>query len=78
MPGTSIMQLQPMTNTLGLNRGGFDKSRVQVIRETQMARDGDPCFGTDMSHDCAEMCEWRRECRKPVAAWRRLGGHYPQ
>jgi len=42
MPGTSIMQLQPMANTLGLNRGGFDKSRVQVIRETQMARDGDP------------------------------------
>ncbi|HUX62927.1 hypothetical protein [Sulfuricella sp.] len=44
-----------MTNTLGLDGGNFDKSRTQVIRETQMARDGDPCFGTDKRHDCAEM-----------------------
>jgi len=55
MPGTSIVELHQMTNTLGLDGGNFDKSRTQVIRETQMARDGDPCFGTDKRHDCAEM-----------------------
>lgn len=71
MPGTSIVQIQKIANTLGFNGGNFDKSRTQVIREIQMARDEDPCFGTDMRHDCAEMCEWRRECRKPVAAWLR-------
>ena len=61
MPGTSIMLLQQMANT----------SRTQVIHDTQLAREEAPCFGTDMNHDCAVMCEWRRECRRPVAAWLR-------
>ena len=71
MPGMPIVQLRQMANTLGFNEGNFDKSRTQVIRDTQMAREEDPCFGTDMNHDCAVMCEWRRECRRPVAAWLR-------
>jgi hypothetical protein len=71
MPGTPIVQLLQRTNTRGLNGTDFDKSRTQVIREAQIEREEAPCFGTDMSHDCAVMCEWRRECRKPVAAWLR-------
>lgn len=71
MPGTSIVQFQQMANTLGLNGEDCAMSKTQVIREIQMAREEDPCFGTDKRHDCAEMCEWRRECRKLIAVWLR-------
>jgi hypothetical protein len=60
-----------MANKFGSNRGDFDKPKAQIIREMQMAHNEDPCFGTDKRHDCAEMCEWRRECREPIAAWLR-------
>jgi hypothetical protein len=71
MPGTSDVKLQQMANTFGLNGGNFDKPKARVSSEISKARDESPCFGTDKRHDCAEMCNWRRECRKSVAAWLR-------
>lgn len=63
MPGKFSVQWQQLTNMLGFNGNNFNKSRLQFIRETQMARDEDPCFGSELRYYCVEWCEWRRECR---------------
>jgi hypothetical protein len=50
---------------------GSDESRIDMIRMTQQFYGEEPCFATEKRHDCAESCDWRRECRKLVAVWLR-------
>ncbi|MDP2963777.1 MAG: hypothetical protein Q8N54_13545 [Sulfurimicrobium sp.] len=45
--------------------------QTELIRKTQSLRGNEPCFASDKSDDCAEICPWRRECRKLKAAWLR-------
>ncbi|MBZ0106412.1 MAG: hypothetical protein K8H84_12380 [Sulfuricella denitrificans] len=42
-----------------------------LIRKIQVLRGDDPCFASDKSQDCAEICQWRRDCRKLKAVWQR-------
>jgi hypothetical protein len=53
--------------------GEHDQNTLQteLIRKMQVLQGDEPCFATDKSHDCAEICQWRRNCRKHVAAWLR-------
>lgn len=47
-------------------------SRVMIIRLLQEERGEEPCFRTDKRLTCRrEECQWRRECRRLVAAWKR-------
>ncbi len=56
-----------------LDLGGcrIDGATNLMVRMIQQSRGGEPCFATDKRYDCAEGCEWRRDCRKLVAAWLR-------
>jgi hypothetical protein len=47
-------------------------SRVMMIRLLQEERGDEPCFRTDKRLTCRrEECQWRQECRRLVAAWKR-------
>ncbi len=47
-------------------------SEVARIRSIQTARGKEPCFMTDKRLLCKrEECEWRNECRRLLAAWKR-------
>ena len=70
MPGHSIAQVQQMADAQGIN-GCKQFLSETMIRTIQLARNEEPCFATDKRHDCAEICEWRRDCRKLMAAWLR-------
>jgi hypothetical protein len=48
------------------------KSDVALVRLTQLAEGRQACFRTEQRLLCEnEECEWRRSCRRLVAAWRR-------
>ena len=48
---------------------GTEKSRIRAI---QAARGEEPCFMSEKRLVCKiEDCEWRGECRRLIAAWKR-------
>lgn len=67
----SISQQQQPTSNAGINKSMENTQQTILIRKIQMLRGQEPCFATEKSHDCAEICQWRRDCRKPRAAWQR-------
>ena len=71
MPSHSLAQLTNIANNLGIKSAPQHASEIQLIRSIQRLYDEEPCFATDKRHDCAEMCEWRQDCRKPKAVWLR-------
>ena len=60
-----------IANTLGIKSHPQQSSEIQLIRSIQRLYNEEQCFGTDKRHDCAELCEWRRDCRKLKAVWLR-------
>lgn len=68
---TDSEQTQYMAGTLGLKIGAMQSTQTQLIRAIQQCRGDETCFGTDKRSDCAEICEWRRDCRPHKAAWLR-------
>lgn len=51
---------------------GLRGSRVATIRATQLKQGVEPCFLTEKRLLCRqETCEWRQECCRLVAAWKR-------
>ncbi|MFH1493474.1 MAG: hypothetical protein ABIG70_01585 [Pseudomonadota bacterium] len=67
----TLMQLQQLACDAGLKEPLSHTPKTILIRKIQTLRGDEPCFDTDKSHDCAELCQWRRDCRKPKAAWLR-------
>lgn len=68
---TSSNQSQILSKLLERNRDDKRTSKIMMIRSIQKCQGAEPCFATDKRHDCAEICEWRRDCRQLVAAWLR-------
>jgi hypothetical protein len=67
-----LQQIRARVHTLGLNRFLLDGSRKALIQAIQEAEGHEPCFLEDDRFSCAEHdCEWRRDCLKLTAAWRR-------
>lgn len=57
---------------LGLNRFILQGSKKALIQAIQHAEGQASCFLGDERFSCArEDCEWRSECLKLTAAWRR-------
>lgn len=68
---SDLAQLQHLAGTLGLQESAMCSTQTQLIRSIQLCRGEEPCFASDKRNDCAEICEWRRECRPRRAAWLR-------
>lgn len=57
---------------LGLNRFVLQGSKKVLIQAIQHAQGQSPCFLGDDRFSCPRRdCEWRSECLKLTAAWRR-------
>lgn len=67
----TLMQLQQLACDAGLKEPLSHTPKTILIRKIQTLRGDEPCFDSDKSHDCAELCQWRRDCRKLKAAWLR-------
>lgn len=67
-----LQQLRARAQTLGLNRHLVHASKKILIQAIQQAEGHKPCFLDDDRFSCRERdCEWRRDCMKLKAAWRR-------
>ena len=71
MSSHSVAQLMSIASTLGIKSYPQHASEIELIRSIQRLYNEDPCFATDKRHDCAEICEWRQDCRKLKAVWLR-------
>lgn len=71
MSSHSVTQLMNIASTLGIQSYPQPTSEIELIRSIQLLYKEEPCFATDKRHDCAEMCEWRQDCRKLKAVWLR-------
>jgi hypothetical protein len=72
LPDISVIaQLQQLARDSGIKECAPHASQTVLIRKIQKLRGDEPCFATDKSFDCAEICQWRRECRKLKAVWLR-------
>lgn len=67
----TIAQLQQLACDFGLKEYVPDTPKTELIRKIQALRGDEPCFATDKNYDCAEICQWRRDCRTLKAAWLR-------
>lgn len=68
-----LRDIKVRAHNLGLNRfilqAGSKRALIQAIQE---AEGHEPCFLEDDRFTCEERdCEWRRDCLKLTAAWRR-------
>lgn len=64
-------QLQQLACDAGIKANIQNTPKKELIRTIQLLRGVEPCFATEKSHDCAELCQWRRDCRRPKAVWQR-------
>lgn len=56
----------------GISRTGSMRSELALIRAIQASRGDDACFRSDKRLGCGDLdCEWRSECCRLVAIWRR-------
>lgn len=63
--------LNQCDSVLDLDDLRVDTLTTQMVRMIQQSRSEEPCFATDKRFDCAESCEWRKDCRKLMATWLR-------
>lgn len=64
--------LAEKTGASEVSRRALIGSEVAVVRAVQLTRGMEPCFRTEQRLLCTEGdCEWRKECRRLVAVWRR-------
>lgn len=67
-----LHKLRTRAETLGLDRFLAHASRKVLIQAIQEAEGHEPCFLDDDRFTCRERdCEWRRDCLKLKAPWRR-------
>lgn len=64
-------ELQQLVCDLGLSEYVAHTSQTEPIRAAQALHGNEPCFSIGKRYDCAEICEWRQNCRKPKAVWLR-------
>lgn len=62
---------QEAVNRAGFNEYSRHSSQASAIRAIQRQRGEEPCFSTDKRYNCAEQCEWRKNCLKLRAVWLR-------
>lgn len=67
-----LQEIRARAHTLGLNEYMMHAPKKILIQAIQQAEGHAPCFLDDDRFACAEGdCEWRRDCLKLTAAWRR-------
>ena len=66
------MELRRIADHEGIAHARTMSSNNELIRAIQNHRGETPCFMTEHRFTCRiQHCEWRGDCRKLIAVWRR-------
>ncbi len=70
--GMTTQGLQQLANSVGVENPKTINQKIELIHAIQDATQDQPCFRSVSRMDClGEDCQWRVECKKQVAVWRR-------
>lgn len=65
-------ELVAKARDFNLSTAEYKGSEITLVRAIQKSRSEEPCFMTTERMLCKKLdCEWRDDCRKLVAVWRR-------
>ena len=69
----TIESLRQLAKAIGLQNPERLNLKVDIIRAIQDKSRTNPCFQFDPSNLCNEIasCQWKAECRKIIAEWKR-------
>ena len=69
----SIVSLRQLAKAIGVQNPERLNLKVDLIRAIQDKSRTNPCFQLDPSNLCNEIagCQWKAECRKIIAEWKR-------
>jgi hypothetical protein len=69
----TMVGLRELAKAIGVQTPEHLVLKVDLIRAIQNASRTHPCFQLDPSDLCNENadCQWRKECRKLIAVWKR-------
>lgn len=70
--GMSLAELKELASDLGMVSPDQYRSKRELIRSIQTFMENEPCYLTERQEACALTCQWRTECKKMTAVWRRL------
>jgi hypothetical protein len=64
-------ELIDKARAIGLAGNLLDLPKKSLIRAMQKAQGREPCFLSDSRYECAGTCEWKSQCKRLIAEWRR-------
>ena len=69
----TIVSLRQLAKAIGVQNPEHLNLKVDLIRAIQDKSRSHPCFQLDPSDLCNEIagCQWKAECRKIIAEWKR-------
>jgi hypothetical protein len=68
----NVVELRSLASHCGVRHPEVMSGAGQLVRAIQKTRGQKPCFLSDTRFQCKDMeCEWRSECIRLVAEWRR-------
>ena len=69
----TIVSLRQLAKAIGVQDSERLNLKVDLIRAIQDISRIRPCFQLDLNNICDEIagCQWKNECRKMVAVWKR-------
>ena len=72
---TTLIGLQRLAYSIGVEHPENIHSKTDLIQAIQCACQLLPCFRTGAEDLCSQFndCQWRSECKKMIAVWKRYG-----
>ena len=71
MEMTSSQSQQKTVGQMGFDEYLRHSPQPSLVRAIQRKCGEEPCFSTDKRYNCAEQCEWSKDCLKLKAVWLR-------
>ena len=70
--GYTIVSLQALARSIGIDKANRIHNEIELVRQIQQAAQHRPCFRPGNQSPCEDTkCQWRTECRKLIAVWKR-------
>lgn len=70
--GYTIASLQALARSIGIDNANSIHDEIELVHLIQQAAQHRPCFRPGNQSPCEDVeCQWRAECRKLIAVWKR-------
>jgi hypothetical protein len=64
-------ELRNKARAIGITDDLLHLPKKSLIRAMQKAQGQEPCFLSENRYECVTACEWKSQCKRLTAEWRR-------